>query len=524
MLTFSKGSNNNVSLKDTWAYDMDTNHWQEFRTTGKGPSPRYSHTASVLASNLILVFGGHDGHHFFNDLYILDLTTRAWSPVEPNSEIVPPPRYAHSMNIVGRQLLIFGGSGSDGVAYNDLWIFDFETLLWLRPALAGVPPEPRSYHSASLVGDKILVFGGKWQKTWYNDVVILDIPSRTWVPLALAPPTEGQALAPRGYHTATVVNDNLICILGGSGGTRMTKELLLFDLADMRWYIYGKMDVVRCKHTTNVMKNQLVAVGGHDGTGFSNSFARLEIEHLFQFLSANAPRPSEAAAAAATAGTFQIQPMPQVAIDKENALVYNTEGAHVQPHLLEAHVDDLAKSLDLVTQHMQLMDDDVLQYFLAQVETVFAKVKAETEVRAMHSKRKKAKKGVKWGEIAVREHKRAVGHDAVPSDGGPALGMDSKYAAGLLRRLSSYENLREAVRVGRQEYMKAGHVAPKDREKLLIEAGSSRPVIWDNIQETAAVKKTRAEAAQCPQAVIISEAGLLPTNGNIKFRPSETMK
>lgn len=118
----------------------------------------------------------------------------------------------------------------------------------------------------------------------------------------------------------------------------------------------------------------------------------------------------------------------------------------------------------------------------------------------------------------MREHKRAVGHGNVTSDGGPALGLDAKYADRLMRRLSSYENLRAAVRVNRQDYMKAGYVAPSERGKLLMQAGSSRPSMELNIQEIAQVKQARAEAANCPAAVIISEAGLLPANGNLKFK------
>ncbi len=96
---------------------------------------------------------------------------------------------------------------------------------------------------------------------------------------------------------------------------------------------------------------------------------------------------------------------------------------------------------------------------------------------------------VGFGEVNVREHQRAVGHGNVTSDGGPALGIDSKvrvlcifltftiqthkrshthtrpilsqYADRLMRRLSSYENLRAAVRVPRQEFMKSGYKGPE---------------------------------------------------------------
>ena len=36
--------------------------------------------------------------------------------------VCPPPRYAHSATIVGRQLLIFGGQGEDGPLNVSLWL------------------------------------------------------------------------------------------------------------------------------------------------------------------------------------------------------------------------------------------------------------------------------------------------------------------------------------------------------------------------------------------------------------------
>ncbi len=503
------GSTNSDALKDTWALDLNTGSWQEFRTSGQGPTPRYAHSANLLAANLILVFGGFDSHTYFNDLYILDLTTRTWSLVEPMGDACPPPRYAHTTTMVGRQLLVFGGCGADTQALNDLWIFDLETLTWICPALSGVPPEPRSYHTASLIGDKILFFGGKKGKVWHNDLVMLDIPSRSWVPIHLSPPKEGQTLASRAYHTATMVNDNFICVLGGFNGTQMCKEVLIIDLASLKWMVYGKLNLVRCKHTTNIVNNMLLLFGGHDGTSFTNVFAKLETEPICEFISAQT--------SPAVPPSLQLPTLPDVPIDKENALVYNTEGVHVQPEMLAAHVDAIGRSLVEIMQHMELLDDDLLGGLIDHMDTALAKARSERELRELRSQRKKVK-GVTFGEVSVREHKRAVGHGNVTSDGGPALGLDAKYADRLMRRLSSYENLRAAVRVNREDYMKAGYVAPSERGKLLLQCGSSRPSMELNMQEIAELKQARAEAASCPAAVIISEAGLLPANGNLKFK------
>lgn len=72
-----------------------------------------------------------------------------------------------------------------------------------------MPPEPRSYHSASLVGDKLLIFGGKNKKTMYSDVVMLDVSEHRWSPLNLTG-KDGAVLGGRAYHTGTVVGDDFV--------------------------------------------------------------------------------------------------------------------------------------------------------------------------------------------------------------------------------------------------------------------------------------------------------------------------
>jgi hypothetical protein len=96
--------------------------WKTLITSGKAPPPRYRHSACLIdrdisrinrvgdtnASTLLVVFGGIVGTHFdtqraFNDIYILDLDTHVWlrTPFGPDglgmrlSGHGPPPVYGH---------------------------------------------------------------------------------------------------------------------------------------------------------------------------------------------------------------------------------------------------------------------------------------------------------------------------------------------------------------------------------------------------------------------------------------------
>ncbi len=52
----------------------DSGQWHSFNNGGALPDARYAHSATVLASNLIIFFGGFDSRRYFNDMHILDLS------------------------------------------------------------------------------------------------------------------------------------------------------------------------------------------------------------------------------------------------------------------------------------------------------------------------------------------------------------------------------------------------------------------------------------------------------------------
>lgn len=60
--------------------DLSARHWSTLAPRGGvGPSKRFGQTMIHSASgNCIFVFGGTDGHEFYNDLFRFDLETLMW--------------------------------------------------------------------------------------------------------------------------------------------------------------------------------------------------------------------------------------------------------------------------------------------------------------------------------------------------------------------------------------------------------------------------------------------------------------
>jgi hypothetical protein len=84
-------------------------------TVAKGdslPRPRGYHTSTLVDKNKILIYGGSDGNECFSDMHILDTDTHEWTRLKVSYR---SPRLGHTATLVGSILLVFGGH--DGCDY-----------------------------------------------------------------------------------------------------------------------------------------------------------------------------------------------------------------------------------------------------------------------------------------------------------------------------------------------------------------------------------------------------------------------
>ncbi|CAE7455231.1 ODA11, partial [Symbiodinium sp. KB8] len=135
----------------------------------------------------------------YNDTYCFDVTTYIWSnPVKTpasfaengahigpkeSGEEVPTPRGAHSAVVIRDQMLVFGGYGGSGFSrkdFNDLYSLNCQTWEWQKIKCKGQIPEPRSSHSAAVNEEQMLVFGGWNAQRQFSDIHVLNTNKRTW--------------------------------------------------------------------------------------------------------------------------------------------------------------------------------------------------------------------------------------------------------------------------------------------------------------------------------------------------------
>ena len=80
----------------------------------------------------------------------------------PKNVRVPCGRYGHTASVVGRRILVFGGFDGDAQLH-DVHILNVENendIYWEDVDVGGKSPKGRYGHTASVVGTKVYVFGG----------------------------------------------------------------------------------------------------------------------------------------------------------------------------------------------------------------------------------------------------------------------------------------------------------------------------------------------------------------------------
>eukprot|EP00898_Chlorokybus_atmophyticus_P001743 jgi/Chlat1/256/Chrsp1S08780 len=198
------------------ALDTEAMAWSVLDVTGKLPVARGGHTA-VRAGSRVILFGGETrDRRLLNDVHVLELNTMTWSALETTGK-APSPRCDHVATVVANRYMFVFGGGSHSVCYNDLHVLDLEDNMWRTPECKGSPPSARAGHASATIGDKWYVVGGGNNATGLTDTVSLDTTSYTWSSVATAPPRT--AIASEGLTVAAVPGaDGCLVAFGGYNG------------------------------------------------------------------------------------------------------------------------------------------------------------------------------------------------------------------------------------------------------------------------------------------------------------------
>ncbi len=177
------------------------------------PKPRSYHTA-VWTGKEMIVWGGTDYNHYFNNGARYDPITDSWRPMT----VVGAPTARGSLTAVwtGQEMIVWGGFYMVGTVYTlhnrypaDLGRYNPDRDSWITNTVAG-SPTPRAECSAIWDGTEVIVWGGYNGKTYGGRTVLntggrFNPVSETWAPVSIE-----QAPAARANHLAVWIGQEMI--------------------------------------------------------------------------------------------------------------------------------------------------------------------------------------------------------------------------------------------------------------------------------------------------------------------------
>ncbi|KAG7671615.1 putative Acyl-CoA-binding domain-containing protein 5 [Nannochloris sp. 'desiccata'] len=240
-------------LADTWALNLENLSWNCISTgkltgaatldqeggqlTSPLPLPPVAGHATVPWNGNVVCIGGHTKakDEVEMPVRLLDTQSDAWSTLTPTctSDVHPRPRGGHSATVIGNKVYVFGGEDATRKPLNELWVLDLSTLEWSQPETTtsdgSNAPKARSQHtSCSFRNRYIIIFGGGSVANCFNDLLVLDTQTMEWS----CPSAEGPVPPPRAGHAAAVLGTTLY-IVGGGNNTRGCADMYALDLSNL---------------------------------------------------------------------------------------------------------------------------------------------------------------------------------------------------------------------------------------------------------------------------------------------------
>jgi hypothetical protein len=279
--------------------------WEVPALRGTSPPGRSGHTTTegLLDDGELVLFGGGGDGTYFNDVFVLfDCEGGfAWRTVQVEGA-APEPRAYHTAVHLGDKLFIFGGWKGDEFI-NDLSVLEARRekegagfrFSWTTTAATGVPPGPRAYHTAvELDGDKVVIFGGWGAQDFCADVAVLRVAEGeqpAWETLSIA----GPGPKARAAHTCTRVGD-LLYVFGGESSDGRLNGVAILDMRTRQWTFPncgGTPPSARSGHTAAAVGRWLVVYGGWDGDQHLVDMHLLDTVGM-RWVSARSPVPKDA--------------------------------------------------------------------------------------------------------------------------------------------------------------------------------------------------------------------------------------
>lgn len=173
-----------TQTNDVLMYDTTYYTWYPPALSGQPPIPRAGHCAAVIPeSKNIVIYGGINGNKWLNDMHVLE-ELNSWSKVRMSTKSTRPTARSYaSLTPASGFLVLFGGNNKTR-CFSDVHLLTTDLTWIEPVILGRSPkPRTGHCAIPSRDGKKVIVYGG-WddqgaQRLFYSDVWELNIKSQT---------------------------------------------------------------------------------------------------------------------------------------------------------------------------------------------------------------------------------------------------------------------------------------------------------------------------------------------------------
>jgi hypothetical protein len=252
--------------------------------TGAMSVASWNHTATLLPNGKVLVAGGFNGLLFqVSRAALYDPATGLWT----TTGAMAAARERHTATLLGNgTVLVSGGRDQSEASLATTETYSPASGTW---SSAGAMNATRQYHTATLLTDgRVLATGGLATTpnpgsvtTWLASAEIYNPNTRQWT-------VTGNLASARGRHSATLLPDGRVLVVGGQtggagggqiSGVSVTATTEFWAPASGTWSAPaqpGPLVTARQAHTATLLTNGgVLIVGGATGAGASLDTAEL---------------------------------------------------------------------------------------------------------------------------------------------------------------------------------------------------------------------------------------------------------
>lgn len=209
----------------------------------------------------------NDSYVFFGDGSLVTINMKIGAVTFTQSPFGSRSGFAVTGNETDRVFVVGGYNRQCDEYCCDVWQFEVFLNKWTNLTRGiyrnSTTPtwqfHPRCEHTAIFDDDKIYVFGGRYRRSFFNDMAIFYVTTKKWNVLNLDVSPQ-----PRALHSAVMI-DKKIVVLGGHNQQTVFNDVNVFDTSTLKWNaVLVNCSIIpkRYGHRSIALQNMIVTIGG----------------------------------------------------------------------------------------------------------------------------------------------------------------------------------------------------------------------------------------------------------------------